>query len=356
MKRYQLSKYFKFTIVLAATSILLLMLYFGELLRYYFPLEVNEFNLSLLKNDQYARITSSECVPAPNVKGNATDQVFLGLFTEYPIYRLRIGKQGTLDVGICDKELISTIASWPDGKGDQSITVIARVSADDGKYFLLQTTKEEMRQRYGILSFSSGILTCITLMFFLTIGGVKVVYEKPFEDSKRYKDVFYGRTYHLEEELEHERKTLEQYRKEQLRIKKDFKIGIWISLGALMGWILCIMIMMLGSATSVAVGLLSGLSVILSVVCFYALLWGLKFVWNAYLNSDAPSAHKISEMFLLRTISVRREESAKLINLLMRKINEKNENQKEKETQKILMGMEGVDGKEGERDEGNVTQ
>ena len=99
MKRYQLSKYFKFTIVLAATSILLLLLYFGELLRYYFPLEVNEFNLSLLKNDQYAKITSSECVPTPNVKGNATEQVFLGLFTEYPIYRLRIGKEGMVDGG-----------------------------------------------------------------------------------------------------------------------------------------------------------------------------------------------------------------------------------------------------------------
>ena len=79
MKRYQLSKYFKFTIVLAATSILLLLLYFGELLRYYFPLEVNEFNLSLLKNDQYAKLTFKECKEIANDLNLSLAQVIASL-------------------------------------------------------------------------------------------------------------------------------------------------------------------------------------------------------------------------------------------------------------------------------------
>ncbi|MBR6151806.1 MAG: hypothetical protein IKQ25_11035 [Lachnospiraceae bacterium] len=359
MKCYQVSKYFKFTLVLAATSIFLLLFYITELLRYYFPKQINEFNMSNLKNRQYVSITSNECIPAPGGKGNASDAIFLSLTEEYIVYRLRIGKQGTIDVGIYDKATQSTLEAWPEGRGgSSSVTIVARVNKDGGSVILLQVLPAEMKTHYGILSFLSGIFFIVTLLMFLTIGGIKVVYERPFEDSRRYKEIYLGQNYHLEEELVREKNMLERYQQEKEKNKEDIKLGVGIVLGALFVLGFCFFIS-LGSVTSAANAILAGISVLVSVMAFYVLLWGIKILWNAYVNSDSPRARKISEQFMLHTLSIRREESEKLIRLMTIKLEEQKEKMRklEEENQRLWQGKE--DGKmkeESSNDESNVIK
>ena len=359
MKRYQVSPYFKFTVILAATSIFLLVLYFTELLQYYFPKQINEFNISNLKNKQYVSVTSHECIPAPGSQGNASNSVFLSLTNEYHIYRLRVGEQGSIEVGIYDKNMIQTLESWPEGKGNSSITVIARVTVDSGRAILLQVTPSEMKTHYGVLSFVAGILLIVTLLMFLTFGGIKMVYEKPFEDSRRYKEIYLGQNYHLEEELAREKNMMERYQQEREKNKSDFKLGLGITFGAFLVFAMCMLFMLAGSGSSVASGLLAGISVLMSVLAFYVFLWGIKILWNAYVNSDSPTARKISEQFMLHTLSIRREESAKLIRLMTIKLEEQKEKMKklEEENQRLWQGS--IDRKNKEElsiDESNIIK
>ena len=359
MKRYQVSPYFKFTVILAATSIFLLLLYVTELLQYYFPKKINEFNMSNLKNKQYVSVTSKECIPASGTKGNASNSVFLSLTNEYRMYRLRVGEQGSIEIGIYDKQTQQVLESWPEGKGESSITVIARVTVDGGRAILLQVTPSEMRTHYSILSFIAAILLIVTLFMFLTIGGIKVVYERPFEDSRRYKEIYLGQNYHLEEELAREKNMMERYQQEREKNKSDFKIGLGITVGAFLVLILSILFMSAGSASSVAGGFMAGISVLMSVLAFYVFLWGIKILWNAYVNSDSPTARKISEQFMLHTLSIRREESAKLIRLMTTKLEEQKEKMKklEEENQRLWQGSIDRNEKEGlSIDESNIIK
>ena len=359
MKRYQVSPYFKFTMVLAATSIFLLLLYATELLQYYFPKKINEFNMSNFRNKQYVSITSKECIPGSGTNGNALSSTFLSLTNEYRMYRLRVGEQGFIDVGIYDKQTLQTLESWPEGKGTSSITVIARVTIDSGRAILLQVTPSEMRTHYGILSFIAGILLIVTLLMFLTIGGIKVVYERPFEDSRRYKEIYLGQNYHLEEELAREKNMMERYQQEREKNKSDFKLGLGITFGAFLVFAMCMLFMLAGSGSSVASGLLAGISVLMSLLAFYVFLWGIKILWNAYVNSDSPTARKISEQFMLHTLSIRRVESAKLIRLMTIKLEEQKEKMKklEEENQRLWQGS--IDRKNKEElsiDESNIIK
>ena len=359
MKRYQVSKYFKFTVLLAATSIFLLMLYVTELLKYYFPKQINEFNMSNLKNMQYVSVTSSECIPAPGSKGNAANEVFLSLTKDYQVYCLRVGKQGSIEVGIYDKDTQRILESWPEGKGESSIKVIARVTVDGGRAILLQVTPSEMKTRYSILSFLAAVLLVVTLFLFLTVGGIKVVYERPFEDSRRYKEIYLGQNYHLEEELTREKNMMERYRLEAEKNKTDIKLGLGMMLGAFLVMTLCFSFMSFGSATSVVSGFLAGISVLVSVLAFYVFLWGIKILWNAYVNSDSPTARKISEQFMLHTLSIRREESAKLIRLMTIKLEEQKEKMKKlgEENQRLWQGMADTNHKEAlSIDESNIIK
>ena len=139
----------------------------------------------------------------------------------------------------------------------------------------------------------------------------------------------------MEEELKRERELLERYRKEQADMKKWFQLGFGMTVGCILGMLFCALLFKGFSMTSNPI--LYALGVILLFVFFYVLLIGIKFVWMAYINSDWPSARRISELFLLRTLSVKKEETSKLINLLSRKVKEAEELAKEKGEENIRM-------------------
>lgn len=333
VKRYQVSKFFQFTLILVATGLMLMFLYLVEIVRYHLPKELTEFNADLMRQGSYVTITSGALAPQGDRNSTA---FFLTFAQEYQLYYLLLGESKEVPVLVSNKNLITKLESWRNGQGmGDTVSMIARVEKIDGKTYFWQVTKEEVRQSHGILSFVGGIVLCAGLLLFATIGGFRVVYEKPFEDSKRYKDIFLGRSYRMEEELKRERELLERYRKEQADMKKWFQLGFGMTVGCILGMLFCALLFKGFSMTSNPI--LYALGVILLFVFFYVLLIGIKFIWMAYINSDWPSARRISELFLLRTLSVKKEETSKLINLLSRKVKEAEELAKEKGEENIRM-------------------
>ena len=333
MKRYQVSKFFQFTLILVATGLMLMFLYLVELVRYHVPKELTEFNADVMRKGSYVTLTSGALVPQGN-RNSST--IYLTLAQEYQLYYLLLGESKEIPVLISNKNLINKLDSWRDGQGmGDTVSLIARVEMIDGKKCFWQVTAEEVRQSHGILSFLGGLVLCAGLVLFATVGGFRVVYERPFEDSRRYKDIYLGKSYRMEEELKRERELLERYKNEQAEMKKWFQLGLGMTVGSLLGMLFCALLFKGFSQTSNPA--LFALGVILFFVFFYVLLIGIKFVWMAYINSDWPSAHRISETFLLRTLSVKKEETSKLINLLSRKIKEAEELAKEKGEENLRM-------------------
>lgn len=75
--------------------------------------------------------------------------------------------------------------------------------------------------------------------------------------------------------------------------------------------------------------------------------------WHGFVNSDSVLAKKLSDLFLLRTTSVRIEESTKLIAVLEKHVEE----QSKKEEVRMWYGPGVWEQKEGDAaDEGNVIK
>lgn len=333
MKRYQVSRGFKYALIVAATGVALLFVFLMELMRFYFPEKVGEFRHPNLRQNQIVSVTANECITfGPGV--NHSPNVFLGTLSprEYYVYRLKLGEQYVLDVGVFDKNIIGTLEAWPEGKGGENqVTIVGRVMETNEIPLLIQVSAEDVRDEHHLLFFFSGIILVVACVMFLTVGRFHTVYEKPFEDSKRYKEIVLGQNYHLEEELAREKSLMEHYRQEQTEIKNDFKRGLWIIGGSLLGEAICFMFITTATLENTILAIFGVIAVLVAIVLFYVFLWGLKYLWNAYINSSFPSAHKISELFCLRTISVRREESSKLIGLITRKLEEQKQKEKDRE-------------------------
>lgn len=333
MKRYQVSRGFKYALIVAATGLALLFVFLMELMRFYFPEKVGEFRHPNLRQNQIVSVTANECITfGPGV--NHSPNVFLGTLSprEYYVYRLKLGEQYVLDVGVFDKNIIGTLEAWPEGKGGENqVTIVGRVMETNEIPLLIQVSAEDVRDEHHLLFFFSGIILVVACVMFLTVGRFHTVYEKPFEDSKRYKEIFLGQNYHLEEELAREKALMEHYQEEQKEINNDIKRGILIIVGSLLGEALCFLFMTAVTLDDALLAILGTLATLVALALFYVFLWGLKYLWNAYINSSFPSAHKISELFCLRTISVRREESSKLIGLITRKLEEQKQKEKDRE-------------------------
>ncbi|MBQ6094602.1 MAG: hypothetical protein IJL09_04320 [Lachnospiraceae bacterium] len=333
MKRYQVSRGFKYALIVAATGLALLFVFLMELVRFRFPKKIGEFSLKSLRNNQYVSVTANECVPGKG-NGNATNSEYISPYNVQPVpsYRLRLGEEAYVDVVVEDAKTISELESWPEGKGGENyVTVVAKVIKEADRLLLYQTSEEHVRDEHHLLFFFSGMILVAACLMFLTVGRISTVYEKPFEDSKRYKEIFLGQNYHLEEELVREKALMEHYQEEQKEINNDIKRGILIIVGSLLGEALCFLFMTAATLDDALLAILGTLATLVALALFYVFLWGLKYLWNAYINSSFPSAHKISELFCLRTISVRREESSKLIGLITRKLEEQKQKEKDRE-------------------------
>lgn len=336
MKRYQVSKHFIHTFWIFCVSCVLLLFYVMGILRYYFPIELDEFNARLLKKDQYVRINIQECLPTKG-SGKTEEGLSIGMVKDYWNYTVQLGRSAYIRVGISDESVRDKINSWPGGRGKEPVQMIGRV--DQTRFskavyewydnntdldrdmivpdtMIYQVTAKEIGTKYNILFFLGGIGLCIAFLLFCTIGGIRSVYVTPFEDTKRYRDYVLGRSYQLERDLEREKKVYDEICKEQKDMFGWFWKGILICIGIFVAMIF-FYILYIGANSLFASYVFLALT-----FCF---IWGIKFVWHSFLNTDSPLAYKISDLFLLRNCSIRREESSKLITLMSQKLDEKKE-------------------------------
>lgn len=315
MKKYQVSQGFKFTLFLFFVSLLFFLLFLTEWFQFSFPKSVDPCNLETLRNKQYAVVTANECVTYEDGSKQGYHNCeggMVGLTREYSSYTLKLGENARLRVGLYEKALISEVDSWVLGKGESPITIIGRVMrSGSGGIYLFQVTKEEVKEKYGIFRFVGGIGLCVSVLLFFSVGGIKRVYVKPLEDTKQFKDYFFGRVQNMERELEREKRVLEELQAEQKEHHKRF----WIFLSvALFGLLLTIC---LGIVWLMGVNILTG---IFLVIAAYVTIWVMAMAWHAFLNTDYPLAKKLSEIFLLRTCSTRSEEASKYIAVISKRL------------------------------------
>ena len=164
-------------------------------------------------------------------------------------------------------------------------------------------------------------LACIgiSLVLFLTIGGVKGEMQAPFEDSEKYRKCFMGTAYNLEASLSREIENKKLYKQEQMETKQTALEGVAIFLLGLL-----INLLSRGFDALISSSFLPVLPIGHIAGCyveFFALCW----IFRAYVNSSLPYAKEISETFMLRTTSVKIEECSKMIAVIQNRLREQDE-------------------------------
>lgn len=167
----------------------------------------------------------------------------------------------------------------------------------------------------------------ISFILFLTVGGFESEMQRPFEDSKKYRECCRGTVYDLETSLQREKANKERYYLEQRESGKTALEGVGIFLVGFLVNLISTGIDMWISPRAflpiLPVGHWAG--------CFIE-YFGLTWIFRAYTNSNMLFAKEISEAFMLHTTSVKMEECSKMIAVIQRKIREEEEGRKKNET------------------------
>lgn len=330
VKRYDVSKHFKNTLTFAVVGLAYLCIY----LRLQVPTEVTAANVRSLKDDQHVRITMNRYL-VKKWKGDTLPVEVDGS------YMVCIGNSAYLLVIIEDKQLISVLESYSEGRGE-SISFEGWVSKKDPNpvvdlyhYLLYNILDPDLLVNDAVVYqmnekpfptaahvfLVDGCLFIVTaLVLFFTVGGIRVIYVKPFEDSKRYKECVFSHIYNLEEELQRERYILESLIQQQRKAKRRGYIGFVLFFCGIP--IFFNNMVLLVSDTSIYINLYYVLGIYIGRELLFK---GWSWLWNAFINSDLSLAQWLSDRYLLRTLSVKKEESSKIINILNLRLKERRE-------------------------------
>ena len=337
MKRYQVASGFQYTFVIFIFSLCLFLSFMIELIRFHFPVEVNAFNTEILRNKQYVTVTASECKIFPYDDGKKYrnySHTFVGLTKDYDVYQLLVGNDNYLTVGVWEKSVKDVLEKWPFGRGNEPVTIVGKVmKSNSGDTTIFQMTAKEFRTKNSTLAFVGGIGLCISVFMFFSFAGIRRVYVKPFEDSKRYKDFFLGRAYRMEEELKREEKNLREFMEKQALERTNMKKYALGTIGSLATFLYCGYLYIFGDSGTVAI---STMALYLMLVMLFVFLLMLKLFWQSFLNTDYPLAYRISDQFMLRTNSIKREEASKIIAVIRNRLSSGQVEEK-KEEKDILM-------------------
>ena len=180
--------------------------------------------------------------------------------------------------------------------------------------------------RYTLLLFYAGFrwMTCGLFVFgviaeilflirFFTGGGLSAVMDAPFEDSKDYKQCVMGVSYLLREDLERLQRTRQEYYDEQRQAWKRIILGMIILLAGI-------------GLTSFSAAMIAGLPWFTGG--FFTVLvefTGIAMMFRAYLDADFPLAKKISESFMILSLPIKIERTAKMIAALTKRIREEDQ-------------------------------
>lgn len=162
-----------------------------------------------------------------------------------------------------------------------------------------------------LLGFIALLGIVASIICFLTFGGFEKVYVHPFEDSKRYKECFFGQIYNTEDRLRKEKENLERYQKEQQESWKDARIGFGIFLAGLV--VSAFFLILAFFIPQFILGVFPG---------YFLMFMSYRWFWDAFINSALPIAAKISDTFLIRSTSVKIQETSKLIEVLSKNLEE----------------------------------
>ena len=345
MKRYSVSKYFKFVLLIIAFSVAFLIFYFIQMLQYRYPTDVTGQNVKFLKNNQYVRIAVDQYLVK---KENVSDET--SATAGYVSYMIRISDSAYLPVEIEDKGLLDALKSYSHGHGDKIsfIGIVTKMEpsseANYAWYYhiyenfdadllvkdtvIYQLNEKAVQAEYKFCLMIGCMGMMVALLLFFTVGGIHITYEIPFEESKRYKMCVLGRIDDLEEELRKEKRALEELRQEQRETKKRALLGIGLFIGGIFLIVACFVLAYVLLQVYFSVGIYLGI---------YVIFMGIKWLWYAFINSDLFLAKRISELFMLRSYSIRIEESVKIVNALKKRLWER----REKEQKTVQEGRRG---------------
>lgn len=164
----------------------------------------------------------------------------------------------------------------------------------------------------GAFPLPGWICLAVSVVLFFTVGGFEAVMEKPFEDTKEYKECIIGPMYNLKDRLQHEMLNLDRYRMEQ---KVSWKTGV---LGAGI-YILCCIVTVFILKLKLWIKDKIVLWFCGEIFSIAGEFWALTWIWDGYINSGAVHAKEISKKFMIRSTSIKIEETTKKINALSRR-------------------------------------
>lgn len=347
IKRYYASKFFIAVPALVVVSLILFIVYAGRAIPYRFPTEVTARNVRSLKNNQYVRVTIDRYLVAEESDPEHAHMFDVAGYANYTVY---VGDSAYLPVGIGDPKLAAVLDSYSDGQGER-VTFVGRVAkrvpwpdqayAEYSLYrnidlnrlikdaVIFQTNEDEVLRGYRIYLFIGCMGLVAAIILFRTVAGVWTVYEKPFEDTKRYRECALGRNYNLKEEVRKEERLLETLRESQSKTKSYFCIGPLVSA---VGFF-----MLRGSLRTLLLSYAPHAYLVFGVLLgVYSMFVGLQLLWYAFINSDLYLAKKITDAFQLRTYPVKIEESNKLILVMHTRLRESGELQESEESERSV--------------------
>lgn len=353
MKRYQASKYILLTLMTFILSMAMWAAYFiGDArLKLAQPLRISQ--LSELEHGTYVRFEVNSviigkygCICAATSNGVKTFQYYTVPLDENTWIRVGISDPKTnLEMERFAKGIKQTVyltgrinrkhefeTTWYE-KGVENFDV----SKLEQNLVIDQTTVGDLY----FFHIMAVVFLITSLILFLTAGGIKVVYVRPFTDSQKYKECFFGKGFDLDKRLAKEQENLKLYEKEQKESWKSYLTGAALLFGGLFVIALSILMSMATVIYMLTVGVVIG-----SYLIFMSPYW----FWNGFVNSDSALAHKISDLFLLRTTSVKIDECYKMIQALKVHVDKK-----EAEREKVKMWYGPGVWEEEEGDSGNES-
>lgn len=344
MKRYSVSKLFPITFMFFVISLILLMIYGLGLFRLNHLKELNATTLFDLRPGQFVSCTINQYVLL-EVKTTAGTVSYRGsnwtrgfsenILKSYDIYTISLDDKAFVDIGFEDSELIAELEAYSQGRGN-SISFIGKVMKTDGEEWskhrtgtivshfnadawakdicIAQISLEETKASYNALMFFGVISGIMAFLLFSSVGGIQIVYRKPFEESKRYKDLLTDKIYGLEAELKRKKEYLDELKRKQKKAKLH-TIFIFI-FSVICTTILCINFSKLVNGTAMIYG---------AIIALILFLGSIYWLWKSFINTDFMLAIRLSDLFMLNTLSVRIEETSIIIELLNKRLSKGND-------------------------------
>lgn len=315
MKRYQASKLLWLTILFFVVGLVCLLTWFIQVVPFRMAKEMTYENYGTFRRGQYVKMTMNKYVTGEY--GSVRREMALGM-KNYGIIVVPFGEEHYLEVGIADQDTLRLLQRYEDGEGPDCSLVVriqdnekyangtdltwykhtdVDASLVDTEFLYLETVEKD----FMISLVAAAVGMVAALLSFLTIGGISIVYEKPFEDTPVYRECLSTRIQNIEWRIEREQEKLENYRRQRREAGSAVYVGMSIIL-------LGIMFLMTGFLFMHGILQMAGL-----VVGLWLIAWGMKVFWNGFLNSEHPSAYQISQMFMLKTAPIRVEETLKIL-------------------------------------------